>query len=102
MTILIHSFIFPTNAQYFYINSGPRRPYYVHGYASLWQSDLAQFFLSEEEIDSETPSQGYSYALVTQDIYCKKIYAVPMKSKTKEETQAAFMKTFDFYGAKPK
>ncbi len=61
-----------------------RRPMVVHGYCILWQADLAQLF----------DFGGYQYALVCCDVFSRRIFARPLKSKAAKNVQEAFEEIF--------
>ena len=63
----------------------PRRKMIVHGYGNLWQADLA-----------EMPHDGdFRYFLLCIDIFSRKIFCRPLKSKTSLEVRNAFEEIFE-------
>ncbi len=69
----------------------PRRSMNVHGYGILFQSDLGQLF----------PFNGYVYFLLCVDIFSRKLFCRPLKSKRAEEVEKAFKSIFIEANLKP-
>ena len=70
----------------------PRRRVIARFPFELFMADLLEF------PQFRFQNRGYRFALILIDVFTKKLYTVPMKKKTKEETARAFesvFKTFD-------
>ncbi len=61
-----------------------RRKYFVHGFLTLMQADLAEMF----------PSKGFKGFLLVVDVFSRKVFCQILKTKTKLEVQKAFDKIF--------
>ena len=70
----------------------PRRKLFVHGFATLWQADLAQMTLFEK----------YKGFLCCIDLFSRNIYCYPLTSKSPKQVAQAFRKIFKVANAKPK
>lgn len=70
----------------------PRRKYIVTGINHLWQMDLAIFSQFAKFND------GYKYILVVIDVFSKKAYASPLKTKSGLEVSIAIDKIISKYG----
>ena len=62
----------------------PRRSMNIHGYGLLWQADLGQLFRFEE----------FLYFLLCVDIFSRKIFCRPLKSKKASDVEKAFKSIF--------
>ncbi len=62
----------------------PRRTMNIHGYGILFQADLGQLF----------PFHEYIYFLLCVDIFSRKIFCRPLKSKKALEVEKAFEDIF--------
>ena len=61
----------------------PRRPYIVTGLNHLWQMDLSVFSQFSKY------NGGYKYILVAIDVFSRKAYAKPLKTKAAQEVSKA-------------
>ena len=66
----------------------PRRKYNVNGYGELFEADIAEFY----------DYKGFTKLLVVVDVYTRKIFARPLKTKTTKEVQDAFRSIFQEAG----
>ncbi len=69
----------------------PRRAMNVHGYGILFQADLGQLF----------PFNDYVYFLLCVDIFSRKIFCRPLKTKKAAEVERAFNAIFVEANVKP-
>lgn len=72
------------------IRNFPRRHYYMHGYGSYCQMDLAVMY----------PYKGYNYFLLFVDCYSRKIFTESLTDKSSQTTRTALQRIFDRFGAK--
>jgi len=63
----------------------PRRPYDVYGFGSLVQADLGVMY----------KFKGYFYFLLVIDVFSRRIFCEPLKTKTSKEVREAFDKVFE-------
>ncbi len=68
-----------------------RRNMIVHGFATAWQADVGDMFLSH----------GYKSFLRCVDIFSRNVYCRALRSKTAEEVQRKFNQIFTDVHAKP-
>ncbi len=68
-----------------------RRPMNIHGYCVLWQCDIGQLFRHGE----------YSAFLLCVDVFSKRLFCRPLKSKKAENVEKAFTSIFLEAGMKP-
>ena len=69
----------------------PRRSYNVQGLNLLWQADLAEMFAFN----------GFKFILVVVDVFSRRIFARPMKSKEAKTVKKAFEAIFEENGTTP-
>ncbi len=69
----------------------PRRKLTVHGFSTVWQSDIADMF----------EHNGYKAFLCCIDLFSRNIYCELLTSKRAEEVQQKFKKIFKKVNTKP-